>query len=152
MTEKNETSGQLRAPAPNPCDACPYRKDVPSGVWSHDEYDKLRLYDGETHEQQSIATFQCHVNDRDSAAARLCAGWCGCHGGEELLALRIAVATGHISAETYRAAVDYVSPVPLFDSGAEAADHGQAEIDYPSAEARIKIDKVARMRTDVEWG
>ena len=25
-----------------PCSSCPYRKDVPSGVWAHHEYEKLR--------------------------------------------------------------------------------------------------------------
>lgn len=24
-----------------PCETCPYRRDVPSGVWSADEYRKL---------------------------------------------------------------------------------------------------------------
>ncbi|MGW9067955.1 DUF6283 family protein [Streptomyces yangpuensis] len=148
----NDAFGQTGPPTPSPCDACPYRLDVPSGVWAEEEYDKLRLFDGATGEQQSVRVFQCHINDRDSDRRHLCAGWVGCHGGGELLALRVAAATGVISWETFQAAVDYVSPVPLFSSGAEAADHGQAEIDDPSVEAQLKSRKVARMRTDVIWG
>lgn len=28
-----------------PCSACPYRVDVPAGVWAREEYDKLDPYD-----------------------------------------------------------------------------------------------------------
>ena len=30
---------------PKPCASCPYRCDVPSGVWHPDEYAKLEVYD-----------------------------------------------------------------------------------------------------------
>lgn len=29
-------------PRKTPCASCPYRKDVPSGVWEASEYEKLR--------------------------------------------------------------------------------------------------------------
>jgi hypothetical protein len=35
----------INPPAPKPCESCPYRKDVPSGVWSEGEYRKLPQYD-----------------------------------------------------------------------------------------------------------
>lgn len=37
--------------APKPCASCPYRRDVPEGVWHPEEYSKLRAYDGSTGEQ-----------------------------------------------------------------------------------------------------
>jgi hypothetical protein len=36
------------APTKYPCPSCPYRKDVPSGVWAPEEYDKLPAYDNDT--------------------------------------------------------------------------------------------------------
>lgn len=39
-------------------------------------------------------------------------------------------------------AMDYVSPVPLFASGAEAAAHGMRDIDAPGARARRAIMKL----------
>ena len=42
-----------------PCGSCPYRRDVPSGIWEQHEYDKLPEYDGQTWEQNP-ALFLCH--------------------------------------------------------------------------------------------
>ncbi|MFE2186034.1 DUF6283 family protein [Streptomyces sp. NPDC059455] len=100
----------LRPPALRSCDSCPYRRDASSGIWAHEEYDKLRRYDAPAPDQPQ-AMFQCHQADGDSATRRICAGWAGCHGGH-LLALRIAVLEGRIEASTYQAAAEYVSPVP----------------------------------------
>ncbi|MEW1632223.1 hypothetical protein AB0387_33470 [Streptomyces sp. NPDC089173] len=61
----------------------------------------------------------------------------------------LAVLEGRIDATTYRAVVEYVSPVPLFSSGCEAADHGETDIDAPAAEARSLINKIARARNDL---
>ncbi|RIT36737.1 hypothetical protein D2E76_15870 [Mycobacteroides abscessus] len=147
-----ETSGLTGPPAPRPCESCPYRTDVPSGIWAAEEYDKLRRYDRATGEQP-MNMFQCHQADAGSAQSRICAGWAGCH-GEELFALRIAVFTGRISTETYEAAARYSSPVELFDTGEAAARHGQSEIDRPGRAARTLIAKITRNRTDlegVEW-
>ena len=76
MTEK------AKAP-PVPCGSCPYRKDVPSGIWAKSEYDKLPRYDGETWEQDPKA-FMCHQRD-----GCLCGGWLACHSPRHLLALRL---------------------------------------------------------------
>jgi uncharacterized protein DUF6283 len=88
--------------------------------------------------------------DREAAGKRVCAGWAGCHDGNELLALRIAVMQGTMTDEDARAVVDYLSPVSLFVSGAEAADHGMAEIDHPGSRAVAGIAKIKRTRSDLD--
>ncbi|MFD5890998.1 DUF6283 family protein [Streptomyces sp. NPDC060334] len=113
-------SSSLRSPAPRPCESCPYRRDVPAGIWARSEYEKLRLYDADT-SRQPMRMFQCHQTDADSDVRRVCGGWAGCHKGEELLALRLAVLRGSMDAATFRATVEYESPVPLFSTGSEAA-------------------------------
>lgn len=109
---------------PAPCSACPYRRDVPSGVWAREEYEKLRAYDGKTWEQPPAA-FLCH-----EAPGSFCHGWAVVHstrGHEhELLALRIRGVP-----------IDAV-PAPgvlLFGSGCEAADHGLRDVARPSTAA-----------------
>ncbi|MFD0427438.1 DUF6283 family protein [Streptomyces zhihengii] len=137
----------VRGPAPRPCESCPYRRDVPSGIWAHEEYAKLIRYDDPTGVQPS-GLFQCHQTDGGSAARRVCAGWAGCH-GPELLAPRTALAFGRIDADTFAEIVNYQSPVPLFDSGMQAAQHGQANITRPDDNAQRQIDKITRTRGDL---
>lgn len=129
----------MTAFSPRPCQSCPYRRDVPSGVWDADEYSKLIRYDNDTAEQPANL-FMCH-NQHDS----LCSGWLGCH-GDNLLALRVGLITGALSGDEFTSACDYVSPVPLFDSGAEAADHGMSDIDAPGVAARNAMRKIVRTR------
>jgi hypothetical protein len=124
------------APGPGkaPCTTCPYRRDVPAGIWHADEYAKLPRYDGETFEQlEGTALFFCHQQD-----GNLCAGWLGCHDPAELLALRL----HRVTPETFA----YRSPIPLFASGAEAAAHGMAGIEAPPEAARRAIAKIERRR------
>jgi hypothetical protein len=128
------------APARHPCASCPYRRDVASGVWSEEEYDKLPPYDGPTHEQPGTVFF-CHQQN-----GRLCSGWVGCHDMEESMGLRIALLAGVLTQEDFEAACDYTSPVPLFASGAEAAAHGMAELEDPGTKARRVVDKVRARR------
>ncbi|MEU8001563.1 DUF6283 family protein [Catellatospora sp. NPDC049111] len=135
-------------PAPRPCRSCPYRRDVPSGVWAATEYDKLERYDGDTGEQPA-GVFACHQTDLDSPRVRVCSGWAGCHDGAHLLALRIAAVDGSMTADDIQATVDYCCPVPLFGSGREAAEHGRAAIDRPSATARHLISKIVNVRGDL---
>ena len=142
-------SSPLRAPAPRPCESCPYRRDVPSGIWDREEYGKLRRYDAPTPEQPT-AVFQCHQADADSGAARVCGGWAGCH-GRELLAPRIAMLTGRIDPATYQAVVEYLSPVPLFASGSEAAEHGEKGIEEPDGNAERLIAKITQNRNDLRF-
>lgn len=49
-----------------------------------------------------------------------------------------------MDAETARAVADYVSPVPLFGSGTEAAGHGLTDLDAPGEKASRTISKLAR--------
>ncbi|MEU1525350.1 DUF6283 family protein [Nocardia rhamnosiphila] len=140
-------SDAVGPPAPRPCSSCPYRRDVPSGVWHGQEYDKLREYDREM-PKQPVALFQCHQTDADSDLRRLCAGWAGCH-GDNLLALRLALIQQRISLAVFEATIGYRSPTPLFASGAEAAEHGQRDIESPGPGAVHAMSKISRRRADL---
>lgn len=113
-----------------PCGTCPYRRDVPSGVWAAQEYDKLIEYDGPMWLQPQ-ALFLCHQRD-----GNLCAGWIACHGADNLLAVRLAERVrGNLDLSVF----DYQCPVPVFGSGAEAAAHGLRDIAQPGEAARRKM-------------
>lgn len=116
-----------------PCPACPYRRDVPSGVWAPEEYDKLRRYDAPTADQPPKA-FLCHATPE-----RLCHGWAVTHSQRghdfDLLALRFMF---------HDAKVPAAPAVPLFSSGNEAADHGQRDVRTPSQEAKEAMDRLLR--------
>lgn len=121
-----------------PCKSCPYRLDVPSGVWHEDEYAKLPKYDGDIIDQLQAGAsrlFMCHQQD-----GSLCAGWIAAHGSHNLLAMRL-----HGGGVT-SAAWDYECPVAVFESGAEAATHGRAEIPSPGLRATRTIKRLARVR------
>jgi len=114
-----------------PCSACPYRIDVPSGVWDWSEYEKLRLYDAPTG-RQPLAVFACHATPE-----HLCNGWAVVHtsrGNEfDLLALRLA-GCPPIPEPT----------VPMFASGNDAADWGQQDADEPNDEAVEVMERLLR--------
>lgn len=119
-----------------PCSSCPYRRDVASGIWEASEYDKLPAFDGDVPDQifaGATRLFHCHT-----WPARLCAGWVGCHDMANSLAVRMRAA--EIGPEVY----EYVSPVPLFASGVEAAEHGKRDLPAPGPAARIKGRQIAR--------
>lgn len=124
---------------------CPYRQDVPSGIWDTSEYDKLARYDAETG-MQPRGVWQCHQTDGPNSKPRICAGWAGCHDGDNLLALRLGVFQGRISPETAQRVVDYTTPVPLFTSGAEAAAHGMQDLAHPGPDAARMIAKLERLK------
>jgi hypothetical protein len=127
-----ELCGVMKAP----CKSCPYRTDVPSGVWAAEEYQKLPSYDGEIIDQLqsgALGLFMCHQKD-----GNLCAGWLATHGTDNLLALRLQ--GDQVKEEVW----DYESPVPVFKSGAEAAAHGLADIDAPGTKAGRTIDRLVR--------
>lgn len=113
------------------CSACPYRLDVPSGLWAAHEYDKLRAYDLPTPDQP-FAPFACHATPD-----HLCHGWSVVHtsrGHEyDLLALRMLGVTDIPPAG-----------VPLFASGGEAADWGQRDLEHPGPEARAAVARLLR--------
>jgi hypothetical protein len=120
----------MRTVAKVPCGSCPYRKDVPSGIWMQSDYDKLPAYDGPTW-AQPFEMFGCHQRDDN-----LCAGWLACHGtqGENaLLSVRMAANRLDPVVWTYR------TRVPLFASGTEACAHGLRDIRKPGKRARKMI-------------
>lgn len=112
------------------CTACPYRRDVPSGVWAAEEYDKLAEYDGET-PYQPLGAFHCHATPEV-----ICHGWAVVHGRQEgphaLLAARM-VGIDPSTVEEH---------TPLFSSGAEAAEHGKRDIEHPSEAAMDVVERL----------
>ncbi len=134
MNDSELAEHMLPGPSKAPCGTCPYRRDVPAGVWDASEYAKLPRYDGSTGDQLMMGAtglFFCHQND-----GHLCAGWVGRHDMRHNLAVRF----WPVAPEVF----DYVSPVPLFASGMEAAAHGMSGIDAPDRDARLAISKLAR--------
>lgn len=124
-----------RTCAKAPCGSCPYRRDVPAGIWDESEYHKLARYDGDTMGQDP-SLFLCHQQD-----GKLCAGWVACHGGH-LIALRLSLISGRVDPAVF----DYESPVPVFSSGAEARDHGLRGVAKPDGRAIRAITKLTKRR------
>lgn len=116
-----------------PCGTCPYRRDVPAGLWHQDEYAKLPGYDAET-PFQPTALFLCHQRD-----GCLCGGWLLAHDRHHLLALRM-----H---QVHPSVWSYDPGVEVFASGAEAAAHGMSGIEAPSAAAQKKIIGLLRQKS-----
>lgn len=113
-----------------PCSACPYRRDAPPGLWAENEYAKLPPYDEPTWAQPTEA-FACHATPE-----HLCHGW-AVVGGWDLLALRLLAARG--------GPIDIPDPhVPLFASGADAAEHGLSAIEAPPAATVHAHDRLLR--------
>jgi hypothetical protein len=122
-------------PRKRPCPSCPYRKGVPSGVWDPEEYEKLPRYDGDIPEQTAIAVFKCHQQD-----GCVCSGWLGHREPGDMLAVRLGILSGQLDEES----LEYTTTVPLFESGAQAAEHGLSHVVDPGTEAQAVIDKLTR--------
>jgi len=129
-----QTPGNPAKPRPRPCASCPYRRNVPSGVWDATEYSKLPEYDGDMG-TQPVAVFHCHQKD-----GTVCSGWLGHRNPDDLLAVRLGLISGRLDPSC----VDYTTDVPLFASGAEAAEHGVRDITAPSEAACNTIEKLVR--------
>lgn len=131
-------SERVRPPLKTPCGSCPYRKDVPSGVWHSEEYDKLPDFDKETSEQPT-AVFLCHQQN-----GHLCGGWTAVHDMSQSMGLRIAFGLGMIDPADADAIFDYTTTTPLWSSGEEAAAHGKADIAEPSDKAQRIVGKLLK--------
>ena len=125
--------------ASKPCHSCPYRCDVPSGIWDVTEYDKLPEYDKETFEQPQ-KMFLCHQQN-----GCLCRGWLDCH-GSHLLSIRIASVMGLVDDNQLEQAFNEGPKVAVFSSGAEAAKHGKRGIKQLSVAALGMIQKLVSKR------
>lgn len=128
----------LPKPPKVPCGTCPYRKDVPAGIWAPEEYAKLPAYDGSTMDQLQnggTALFMCHQRD-----GCLCGGWLLTHDRDHLIALRM-----H---RVDPSAFEYQPDVEVWGSGAQAALHGLSGVEAPSPEAQRKIDGLLRKHGD----
>lgn len=144
MTASPADAAMPLACAAAPCKSCPYRRDVPSGVWHESEYNKLPGYDGTMAEQAmkgAFGVFMCHQQD-----GKLCAGWVGAHGAENLLAFRM---TRHTIDESV---FEHKSQVPLFESGAAACAHGKQAIRRPGERARNTMNQLLRKRARATEG
>ena len=130
-------------PRKRPCSTCPYRRDVPSAIWAQAEYNLLRTWDGEPADQALAGAFghlKCH-----GTPALVCAGWAGHRDPQDLLAARLGVSEGTLDPSVLR----YTTTVPLFASGAEAAEHGMADYKDPSWPARLAVTRIRRKRKDI---
>jgi hypothetical protein len=123
----------------SPCVSCPYRRDVPSGIWTTEEYDKILPFDNDTFAQPP-GLFMCHQAD-----GSLCRGWLDCHSGG-LLGVRLAAAKGEFDVDELKQAIIEGPSVPVFSSAAEAARHGRKDIDEPGDEACRLMDKIEAKR------
>lgn len=130
-------SGRLLCPA-RPCPSCPYRRDVPSGVWHPEEYAKLALYDEQPGETPRLETFRCHWQTA-TGRSTVCVGWLGCH-GLDAVAVRLALAMGALTMDVVERAVG--TDVVLYESGTEAAVMGLRDINDPSPEAQAFIARL----------
>jgi hypothetical protein len=108
----------------------------------HPEYAMLPQFDKPTFAQPQ-GIFACHQQD-----GHLCAGWVGCHDMSENLGLRLAYYGGWMEPEEIARTLDYVSPIPLFGSGQEAADHGMRDIDNPDVRARRAAERLTNKLKD----
>lgn len=126
--------------APRACNTCPYRRDTPPGIWSAEEYEKLREFDCDA--PPTLALFLCHQTNA-TGVETACRGWLSTHGDHA--AVRLAVARGTIRAadvppdtEAERAA--------HYATGNEAAEAGLAAVEAPSPEAVHAARKLVRRR------
>jgi hypothetical protein len=117
----------------NPCPSCPYRRDCPSGVWSHDEYEKLRRYDDRN---AFLPVFLCHQSNAGPKTA--CKGWLTVHA--DSIAVRLAFFAGQVTVEQ----VNEEPTVKLFTSGRQAANAGQRAIRRPGQRAKRMCDSLVR--------
>lgn len=133
MAEATPSTGPRKMNVlPGPCTTCPYRKDVPAGIWSAEEYEKLRGYDDP---QTSFAAFLCHQSP-EIGRDTLCRGWLSVHC--ESVAARLLLLAKRITRSQLYATVKEV----LYASGNEAADAGLRGVARPSRQAKRAIRRL----------
>lgn len=136
-TKKILTGGQRLLVLPKACDSCPYRRDVPPGVWAKEEYDKLPLYDCDA-PMPALSSFLCHQSHATEIAT-VCRGWLSVH--RDSVAARISQIKGELLPEDIPTADE--SNV-YYESGAEAAKAGKRGVRRPSKAAKQKVRNLVR--------
>lgn len=126
---------KLRVPK-QACSTCPYRRDTPPGIWSADEYEKLRVFDeAPPPVPEGLAVFHCHQQNA-TRVETVCRGWLSVH--RRSVAVRLAVAYGLIEpGEVPREAEDL-----YYASSNAAAEAGLVGVDDPGPEARALIQRL----------
>lgn len=126
---------------PIPCATCPYRRDVPSGIWAREEYLKLVRYDAETF-QQPAELFMCHQKNNS-----LCTGWVQSHANRphafDLLALRL---SRNLDRQQVSKVALMEPVVKLFKSGSAAMRHGLRDLLKPAKKAKDAIESILKKR------
>src|SRR5262245_53386882 len=91
-----------------PCSSCPYRQDVPGGVWDAEEYEKLAGFSAPF---PALAYFLCHQGGTEHP--QLCRGWLKVE--RDSVAVRLLLHTGQLTP----AERDRPVTVALYPTGAE---------------------------------
>lgn len=116
---------------PNPCSTCPYRRDVPSGIWDREEYEKLPQWD---HEMAFAGTFLCHTDP-----AAICRGWMEVH--ERNMSVRLAMFRVEWTEANRKP-----TKIPLYRSGLAAMRAGLRALARPSGDAKKAITSILERR------
>lgn len=120
-----------------PCGSCPYRKDVPAGVWHPEEYTKLSGFTPkDPRSVPAMGTFLCHNHEEKDRV--LCRGWTFVE--RESPAVKLLVYLGRVEPDD----VCQTPRTPLFETGQEAALHGLSGVKKPTKAARRLQDKITR--------
>jgi len=127
-----------------PCSSCPYRRDVPAGVWAAEEYEKLRNYaddaEGNVRYPEALTPFLCHQTHCHGRET-LCRGWLAVE--KESIAVRLLLILGRVTQEQ----VDAPVSCPLYSTGEEATAAGLQGVSRPSRRARSLMAKLMRKGT-----
>lgn len=113
-----QTEDDEKAAMPRPCSQCPWRSDIPVGVFPAEAF---RLSAGTAYDA-SNRTFCCHMSGIDGA--RTCAGFLLAN-ADNNVAVRISLMRGHIDMD------EIDSPYPLYRSYREMAEANGVSSDDP---------------------
>lgn len=144
------------------CSSCPYRRDVPSGVWAREHYELLRDMDsrrtikvpmlGPNDETVMVdapnpnpGTFHCHQSNA-TGRPTVCRGWLSVE--RNSIGVRLLASFGGIE---YEDIPDEDESATYYSSGTEAAEAGLRDIENPSSEARLLCRKLVG-RGAGRWG
>ena len=129
--------------APRGCSTCPYRRDVPPGIWEREEYEKLRMFDRDVSRMEdptpALAIFLCHQTPM-TGVETLCRGWLSTH--RDSVAVRLGVTMNKIDPDLIPDEEESL----YYSSGTEACEAGIAHVDDPPPEAVRASSKLLDLR------